>query len=199
MNKKIKAFALYPDTENLKKAIEILSFLDVYCELFFIPSHRFEDHIESDMVALCFGKAKNEIKFYIEEKKIENISIVELPDLKLLLKTKENLIYRQEAYQKITEVNQNIEKFTPKLDKIKTEDLPDLNTMQIILVKKIMDDQNQSSAYFINKNNKLIEISNQKTNKKVDHHVTLEELFIIKSVMEVLQVSEISIERKENE
>jgi len=163
-----------------------------------IPQHRVEDHIVSGSVALTFGTfATAAATQYVEDKQVSNVMVIELPHFKYLTPLQGNKDKRQFAYDALVELNNFLkqEAFLPAEIHVTKEDLPDLDRYHLAMLSKMTEQNNKDTCFQISKNGKLIEIGFKPKPSKADVFLTFEEVYTIRSLMDVMGVKEVDLVR----
>ena len=167
-------------------------------DIFDLPSYKIDDHLEEDAAVVTFGKfAEKLVSQCIEEKKLINVRVLNLPSPRDLLHIEPNNSERRlRAWHRLQELKEEIkeETFRPTGLKITERDLPDLDAKHILLLQKVTDENNRKTCIQVTKGGKLIEISNGPLeDSKADIHLTFHELYTIRLIMDVLEVSGVTL------
>lgn len=195
---RVVAFIHNANKEELEIASKWLGILEADGgRLYNIPNHRVEDIITDHMIIITFGGiAKITATQCIEETKPINTRIINLPKVSELTKEESNREKRQETYDKLQSLKDLLKEdiFLPIVNKVNDLDLPDLQAQQILMLKKIIEEEERDNCFQVTKEGQLIEISQDKLeNSKADIHITFSELYTIRSIMDVLGVTEVDI------
>lgn len=195
---KAVAFTHKASQEQLEIVCTCLKFLEAQeGKLFNIPTHRVEDHVKSHCIVITFGdQASKEVELIVSSKKNKNCKHFSLPHPDQLIKSEENTEYRKKAFDVLTEVKEllHTDIFIPENIKVEEADIPELNARQILLLSRMTEDIDRDNCFQVNKGGKLIEISKTPVEEsKADIQITFEELYTIRSIMDVLQVTEVEI------
>ena len=187
--------ALPEDTEIVLK---LLSFLELdKTRLFNIPNHRPDDLVTSNSVVLTFGKfAGAEVASLLESKPFTNVRHEKLPHPKFLINKVENKETRLAVLEKLKEVKEILSTniFQPDVKKISQKDLPDASQKELLILQRFAEENKQNSFFQVNKNGKLIEIGNGSKKSPVsDLFISIEEIYTIRSIMDVLKVDEVEL------
>lgn len=194
---KILVFTHSYSTKEIEAARKWLTILEADYELFNIPNHRAEDHVASDSIIFGFGQvARIAIERAVEDKKLENTKVIELPLVKYLVKEQRNRITRKDAYDKLIEVKEIIKEdvFRPVGLVVREEDLPDLDNKHLLLLEKVTEEAGKDTCIQVSKNGKIIEIGKERMkDSKADIHLTFYEVYTIRQIMDVLKVKEVQL------
>lgn len=181
-----------------------MTFLKYSYEIFDLTQYKIENIIDkTDNVIIIFGKiAQQTLTQFIEEKQIENIKIISLPNLSSLTATEENKFIRIETKEKIENLNSVIETLEKEKDiiaKIKKEDLPDLTITQLYQLISYFKENKEDHIISLTKNGKLIKIINKYKKSQQPQNageilLSIEDIIKIKYVMETLNIEEVNIE-----
>ena len=194
------AFIFNPSIEEEKLARKWLSLTELDIDLFALPSYDPKYLIKPYNYIITFGSiAKTTIENFLNTSKINNTKLFALPNLKLLSKKDENLENRQLAINILNELAEDIrnEELLALPDvNITEEDLPDLQSKQLILLSKIMEESQKNSCIYLSKSGKMVEVTinpYQLPNPNADFSITVAELYTVKAVMEVLDVKKATL------
>jgi hypothetical protein len=194
---KVTAFTYRAKAEDLERAEQCLAVLEAESAIFNIPTHRVEDHISQNSVILTFGRlARIEVQQYIDDKKLPGVRLVDLPHTKQLSPESVNRESRLSTYKKLRELRDLLKAqlYYPTSVVVKSADLPELDTKQLLLLSKMTEDAGETSCFQATKGGKLIEISNAPIeDSKADIHLTFQEVYTIRAVMDILKVTEVQL------
>lgn len=193
----IIAFTSRATQQQLDNASKWLDLLECKYHLYNIPHHRPENLVKENTIVVTFGKVSSKsVQQVVDEKQLRNVKHLSLPPLKDLTRSEQNRATRQESLDQIRKLKDYVKSdlFRPANVVVTEQDLPELDAKQLLLLKKITDDQEKTSCFQTTRGGKLIEISNEHLEEsKADIHLTFSEIFTIRSLMDVLGVTEVEL------
>jgi hypothetical protein len=196
----MQVIAFTHNVTDPSELITIESWLATLCadvKLFNIPNHKMEDHVKSGMAVVTLGRiASITLQQVVNEKKIQNVRHVSLPQIKSLAPKPENKEARAEAMNKLKELKAFIELdiYQPQVVLVSESDIPDLDAKHLLMLQKMTEAAGKNSCFQCTKNGRLIEISTTHLeNSKADVHLTFHEVYTIKTLMDVLKVTEVEL------
>jgi hypothetical protein len=188
----------YKATEEHKEIVEkCLSILEKEYKLLDIPSHRVEDHLKGNMMAISFGKlAEMQVQSCIADRKLIGVKHEKLPHPKQLVKIAENKDTREVTLNTLTKLKEELalEIYQPEVKKYEEGDLPDLEHRQLLLLQKLVEESSKGYCIQTTKNGKLIAIgATPQSGKAADIQMSFQELFLLRLAMDILGVTEVDI------
>lgn len=199
-----KVLGVTYNCNNNKEREVVLKCLNVVyakSELINIPQHKVVDHLIEGTTAITFGKtAANIVSSHLEN--IKGVSLYKLPKPEQLLDRPCNQEEREETYKILLEIKDLLDRQTDITENLQVtiEDLPKWRSEQVLLLMKRMEEEDKSTVATISLNGKILEISKElNKNSNADIHLTISELYSLKCIMEIFQVSEVKLERKEEQ
>jgi hypothetical protein len=178
----IVAFIYSPTDKEKELASNIFNLYNIECNILGFPQYSIEKKLKEVDVCIIFGDTLKTFTTDI----LDNIKLIELPQISKLTKKEENKEFRLEVKNKLTELQKFIN------DK---EDIILVNKKDIPSKVNKPKKETQSSFSFMKDNTEVI-VTKNKTNKENSLEITQEELYILSNIIKVFNVEEIKIERK---
>jgi hypothetical protein len=197
---KVLVFLYKASNEDIEIAKKWVDSLEIAYSLLPIPQFRIEDHIVEKVKVITFGMAGRLAKQYVEEKNFCSVRIIELPAPKDLIKNTQNLKNRKAALDKLKQLKEelSLERFMPEKVEIKEGDLPDLDRLHLLMMQKVIENMGENTYFQTSKNGQLIEIAS-KPIQEADIHISFEELYTVRQILDVLGVEKVSLIKEKEE
>lgn len=183
--------------EHNKVLAAMTKFLDHETRCLNIPQHRPDDHVKEHAIIVSFGKlAATLVDQSIQEKRLAHVHHTRLAHPEFLFPLHKNQAQRLFASAELEKVKEIVteQRFYPDAVIVSEKDLPELSAIQLLLLKKMTDEEGKKSCFQTTKGGKIIEISNEPLeNSNADVHLTFNEVFTVRSIMDVLGVSQVDL------
>lgn len=162
-----------------------------------IPQQNLTTEAVQDSIILPLGSIPYRLaKQYLEDHKLDN-RVIQLPTLKQLQKSRENIEYRKNTQQVLNNLREELKNERPEITqlKIKKGDIDNITVEQVIFASQKLRD----TTFHHNNSGELIVIGPEEgKNEAGGVFITYQELLVIKKIQETLGATEIIINRRSN-
>ena len=160
-----------------------------------IREHKIDSFLKDNSIIISFGKIPTSlIKNIIEELNKKVLKHISLSHPKYLLKISQNKKTRDETFKILKDLKEFLK--VNLLESNKTRILPeDITPVDKTIEEILLNIKTEKNFYFTSLNGKTIEVGlDKKIDSKADIYVTISELCLLKTIIQIFKPQEVIIE-----